>query len=181
MAQLAEMGVAVPDEYRGQMALAGDWQVVSQESVEWSQQIEREPLPGVGIRKRKLDRQEEDVEAGGLIQKKKWGCASKEYPSNDQDDLDVLLAGSIIVKKEQQVPTPKQEDCDELTSNQCIRYNGQVNHATPDVADKVQVKQEDVSVFSASPGQIPEQSETVSPGPLEIMFKKRRSKNTRPK
>ncbi|KMU87580.1 hypothetical protein CIHG_05973 [Coccidioides immitis H538.4] len=61
MEQLAEMGVAIPEEFRPEMALAGEWKTVSETLV--TDSTGRDTAAMVkGVRKRKLDGQEEGEE-----------------------------------------------------------------------------------------------------------------------
>ncbi|KAL8998636.1 MAG: hypothetical protein Q9188_006062 [Gyalolechia gomerana] len=104
LARLAEMGVAVPEDYRREVAMAGDWQTVSERPI-WSHVKKEEGLDdfkhfkpdftlNVGVRKRKLDGQEEDDEAGLTPARKGWGSAVRRYPDSagdGTDDLDALL------------------------------------------------------------------------------------------
>lgn len=104
VAQLAEMGVAVPEEYRREMAMAGDWQVVSERPLygsgvkgEEGGEEEKKHSEGlnIGVRKRKHDGQEEDDEAGEMGVRRAWGSMIHTYPDprtqNGQEDLDSLL------------------------------------------------------------------------------------------
>jgi len=179
MAQLAEMGIAVPDEYRREMALVGDWQVVSQKPVELGQPTGKEPFLSVGVRKRKFEGQEEEEEAGENVKKKGWGSMTKEYPSNPPKDLDALLAGSSSVNEEN-VPIVKREDSDQLASNKQVCYNVQADFNTSRDTDKVEVKQEESSALSAVSDGVPAETEHVSPEPLGVAFKKRKPKKIRP-
>ena len=181
MAQLAEMGIAVPNEFRGEMALAGDWQVVSQKTVESGQETEKGSLLTVGVRKRKFEGQEEDEGAGETVQRKGWGSTTKRYPSHAHRDLDVLLAGNISAKKEESLPALKQEDSDHLTADEHVCDYAQEDQDAIDAIKKFQVKQEDVSAPSATSDQAAEETRAASPGSLEVVFKKRKSKATRPK
>lgn len=107
--QLAAMGVALPEEARQDMGMAGDWKVVTKKVVgEVNEQgnFEEKQL-NKGVHKRKIDEAEEDrIAAEGLITKKKgWGQTYKTFPgskSNDDDDLDALLGAkkSPAVKEE---------------------------------------------------------------------------------
>jgi hypothetical protein len=179
VAQLAEMGVAVPVEFRGEMALAGDWQVLSQKPAELGQENDSEASLSVGIRKRKFEGQEEEEEAGETVKKKGWGSTTKEYPSSPPKALDALLAGSIPVKKEEKVPTIKQEDSDQFTANEQVCYDAQVKHDALDIVDTPQVEQEDVSGLSPPSDMVSEPTETAVPDSFEVLFKKRKSKTAR--
>lgn len=115
LAQLAEMGIAVPDEFRGEMAMPGDWKVVSETPVE--ETISEDPL-NVGVRKRKYEGQEEE-EAGEVVLSRGWGSTSKRYPRADEGDapnLDALLSGVKSVKKEETAPELKKEEREERSA-----------------------------------------------------------------
>ncbi|KIW95224.1 uncharacterized protein Z519_03808 [Cladophialophora bantiana CBS 173.52] len=100
-AQLADMGIKVPEEFRSEMAMVGDWQVVSQQVVDESPS--ETPL-SIGVKKRKYEGQEEDEEekqeAGEAVVRRGWGATTKRYPGEDKADLDELLSGSISLKRE---------------------------------------------------------------------------------
>lgn len=97
LAQLAEMGVSIPDEFRPDMAMAGDWEVTEERII---------PEPGsettdsvaMGVRKRE---REEDDEEAAEARKKRWGHAHRAYPSEvDPGDLNALLSSVPFVNKD---------------------------------------------------------------------------------
>lgn len=99
------MGVAVPEDFRREMAMAGDWQTVSERAVYDNVKAEEDSkgrrsldtgeaqqVLNIGVRKRKFETQEEEEEAGERVVRKGWGSTTRMYPSADQDyDLDALL------------------------------------------------------------------------------------------
>lgn len=106
LAQLAAMGVAVPEDFRREMAMAGDWETVSEMPVyedfvkkeEDTKDAKSSVLKdgpsqlNIGIRKRKYEGQEEEEEAGEKVMRKGWGSTTKAYPGFNSDaDLDALL------------------------------------------------------------------------------------------
>lgn len=115
IAQLAELGVAVPDEYRGDMALAGEWQTLSETKVDL------EALEGaaksIGVRKRKHDGDEEDDEhIPEPVARQGWGSRMKTYPGaqDEDEDLDALLASTKDLKKTKPAaPTITKEEPEE--------------------------------------------------------------------
>ncbi|OJJ02681.1 hypothetical protein ASPVEDRAFT_42185 [Aspergillus versicolor CBS 583.65] len=117
MAQLAEMGVAIPDDYRSEMALAGDWQTVSEKVIQPEEQEGEEKQPTLGVRKRKhdLDIDEEEEEAKQEAERfvsKGWGSRTRQYPGakdEEDDDLDALLASTKEVKKTKDLGTGEGE------------------------------------------------------------------------
>ncbi|MCJ1387516.1 hypothetical protein MMC18_000359 [Xylographa bjoerkii] len=100
MAKLAELGVAVPDEYRREVAMAGDWQVMSETLLQERVKKEEEDADtkpnglNVGVRKRKLEGQEDEEEAVEPTTRRGWGSTLRTFPGTmDEDgDLDVLLS-----------------------------------------------------------------------------------------
>ena len=99
MAKLAELGVAVPDEYRREVAMAGDWQIVSETPVYENIKKEEEDRDtklsdlNVGVRKRKLEGQEDGEDANEPVTQRVWGSIIRRFPgSMDEDgELDALL------------------------------------------------------------------------------------------
>ncbi|KAL8776747.1 MAG: hypothetical protein Q9213_008146 [Squamulea squamosa] len=113
LTRLAEMGVAVPEEFRKEMAMAGDWQTIAQrpildrvkkeEGLEDFKDFTPDPTLNVGVHKRKFKGQEEEEEAGATVIRKGWGSTVKRYPSlqgSDQGDLDLLLNRAAITSQE---------------------------------------------------------------------------------
>ncbi|OJJ94869.1 hypothetical protein ASPACDRAFT_48318 [Aspergillus aculeatus ATCC 16872] len=114
MAQLAEMGVAIPDEFRGEMALAGTWQTVSEKVIDSGEEGGSTAGRSVGVRKRKLeggnggagdaDVDEEEAEAKREAERfvsKGWGSSVRRYPGAKENDtdLDALLASTREIKR----------------------------------------------------------------------------------
>lgn len=93
--QLAAMGIAVPDEARGGMAMKGEWTVVKEEVVgEVGEDGEFKAL-NKGVRKRKMDEEEAERELAGetITRKKGWGQTYKSLPGKggDDDDIEALF------------------------------------------------------------------------------------------
>ncbi|KAK5163010.1 hypothetical protein LTR04_002828 [Oleoguttula sp. CCFEE 6159] len=130
--QLAEMGVAVPDEFRKEMAMAGDWHTVSVTPLgfggsassrggikkEEDEDIKPSAI-NIGVRKRKFEGQEEAEEAGDTMVRKGWGTTFKSYAASKDDSVDIeaLLSGSAPgqdhVLPADFVPTIKKEESEE--------------------------------------------------------------------
>jgi hypothetical protein len=110
IAQLAELGVAIPDEFRGDMAMAGEWQTVSERVIK---QQEDEDIKfdahSTGVRKRKAPGEETDEEDASLDTKKGWGSTIKTYAEAGKDthDIDLLLKKALRKGKDkvEQPPT----------------------------------------------------------------------------
>ncbi|KAL8749135.1 MAG: hypothetical protein Q9199_007875 [Rusavskia elegans] len=113
LARLAEMGIAVPEDFRREMAMAGDWQTIAQRPIQDRVKIEdgfeefKDFKPdltlNVGVRKRKFEGQEEEEDAGATVVRKGWGSTTRRYPGSDeaaQDDLDSLLNKPAVPSQE---------------------------------------------------------------------------------
>ena len=107
--QLVDMGIAIPDEFRGEMAMAGDWHVTEERIVE--DENERKPdAVALGVRKRTAVEEDEEEQE---VKKRRWGSSYKSHPGEGDDlDLDALLSNATNkgkdVKKEE--PILKQEE-----------------------------------------------------------------------
>jgi hypothetical protein len=180
MAQLAEMGVAIPDEYRGAMALVGEWQVVSENPAEPNIQAGSEKSLNIGVRKRKFDGDEEIEAAGEVVQRKIWGSTTKSYPDKSKTDLDALLSGSLPVQKDETALPDKSKgsDLDETGEKQV--QSTDVEDGSSHFSEAVAIKQEDAPEAPSSACQ--PQDHTPDTGSLpETLFKKRKSKSVRQK
>ena len=105
------MGVAVPDDFRKEMAMAGDWQIVSERPVydtikqegdsNDTKPYDADDKPEAlnkGVRKRKHEGQDEEEEAGERVVRKGWGSTTRTYPGDV--DLDVLLNGTKMKQRQ---------------------------------------------------------------------------------
>ncbi|KAJ5532839.1 hypothetical protein N7494_009391 [Penicillium frequentans] len=180
MAQLAEMGIAIPEEYRGDMALTGEWQTVSETKLDVP-----EGARSIGIRKRKLEG-DEDEEGGQIPEQyvsKGWGSRMKTYPGAEDDgddgDLDALLASTKDLKKakmeKEAVESKEQESSFSLApkKEEDEPADSKAPAATvPDVEEPNPVKKEEADDSAIPmPSAAPESEEV--PG---VVFKKRKAK-----
>jgi hypothetical protein len=158
--QLAAMGVAVPEEYRRDMSIQGDWSTVS-ERVIYPRPVKSDDEDGhdglaFGTRKRKLD---EDEEQDAKLHPKAWGSRLKTYPGakdKHEDDLDALLLGVTTKKK-------VKSEADPLLKEEGPTENAETLAAVPDIADAGNTEPEQ---------KVEPKSEQDAP----IVFKKRKSK-----
>jgi hypothetical protein len=158
MAQLAEMGIQIPEEQRAHLGQAGGWTVISQRVID--EPAVEEPL-SIGVRKRKYEGQEEAEEAGETVVRRGWGSTTKRYPAEATEDLDVLLA------------THKVKKIDETS----------IKHDDPDSKEKNDFGRETDAVSEQPPAAIAKKEELSDPALTDIpqadavpIFKKRRSK-----
>jgi hypothetical protein len=106
--QLAEMEVAIPEKFRREMAMAGDWQTLSERAIydDVKEDEDRKDFKlnelRVGVRKRKYEGQEEE-EAEESVARKAWGSTTRTYPiagDDEENDLDSLLKYTKVVKQD---------------------------------------------------------------------------------
>jgi hypothetical protein len=184
IAQLAEMGVAVPEEFRRDMALAGDWQTISETKIEATQGIDG-PTKSVGVRKRKHEGEEEedDEHAPEPIVNKGWGSRMKQYPgAQDDEDLDDLLASTKDIRKTKTF-TPKVELEGEETTTEEADATAKSTAKKEDEPTKLETQETTTTeVKTEEPAQIAEpaeekpRNENATPG---VVFKKRKPKTMR--
>ena len=196
LAQLAEMGVAIPEDFRREMAMAGDWETTSEALVYENDFMKKEEpedvKPGglnVGVRKRKFEGQEEEEEAGEAVVRKGWGSTIRAYPGpgDDDGDLDTLLQST-------KRSTRGDEDLQKLGFAHLPQPCQSGNHATtkesrPDL-DAPAIKEEESTEFGGAPDTILSESalfeapskslkQEEDPPDSGVIFKKRKAKPIR--
>ena len=189
MTRLAEMGVAIPEEFRREMAMVGDWQTMSQRvideeilGVKKEEQGEDTKLDSlnVGVRKRKHNEEEEEDTGANLV-RRGWGNTTRIYPAFDtDDDLDALLnsAATTRAKRSAVKVEPKEEKANRNTS-EISRGTGNPSY---NLADDPQVKVEETlnNLDNAPPRtQSPRFSEPEAEEHVNVVFKKRKTKAAR--
>ena len=189
------MGVAVPEDFRREMAMAGDWQTMSERPVYENVKKEEDrkdtkPFTtgdkpqglNIGVRKRKYEGQEEEDEARDRVVRKGWGSTTRTYPGAGADvDLDTLLNGTIskqepLASKDKTVSQPSEQPAEV----------GQLHSTTKEeTASSVpSIKKEDS--INAIPITAPHQDDSETPSTKQddepavgIVFKKRKPKQIR--
>ncbi|KAL4881992.1 hypothetical protein BJY04DRAFT_187809 [Aspergillus karnatakaensis] len=185
MAQLAEMGVAIPDQYRSDLALAGEWQTVSEKVLTPDEEAAQSKL---GVRKRKHDVDEEEEEAKREAERfvsKGWGSATRRYPGakyeEDLEDLDALLASTKDVKKakvsgaEGEKEKEKQQGQDQDTAVEKDTRPG-FEPVKGESEPETQTKEEEPSEEQSVPAAIEPEEPAAGAG---VVFKKRKPKAMR--
>ncbi|KXH63541.1 U1 zinc finger protein [Colletotrichum salicis] len=199
MEQLAEMGVSIPTEFRGDMAMAGEWTVTATKVVD--EEADREKpveAKAIGVRKREQteeEREEEEAVKGLFKRPRKWG-STRAMPADDED-LDALLSGNTLmrsVKKEKEenaeVGVKKEEE--EGHGGDEVKWEGGAGDATGVTSDAPAVKREPVEDEAGKGLDVPalgedgfkkedeaaEATEAVAPA---VVFKKRKPRNMRQK
>ncbi|KAK4444497.1 hypothetical protein QBC34DRAFT_451898 [Podospora aff. communis PSN243] len=186
--QLAELGVNIPTELRGSMAMVGEWTVTSTRVIKGEGETEEEKkgevVPGraraTGV-KRERERTEEEKEQEeaikGLFGKRpRWGVGSRQMPAEEDAELDALLSGPLVKtkKEEEEVEDKvgvKKEEVEDSASGGGEAAGG--DDSTPQI--KKEPSEGDAGVpTSGAPGEaVPDGS------PPTVMFKKRKAKTVR--
>ncbi|AEO63897.1 9884642f-a123-40c1-81bb-8f0241e7b64c [Thermothielavioides terrestris] len=181
--QLAELGVNIPTELRGGLAMAGEWTVTSTRVIEQQTNGDAEnkgsstpDSRATGV-KRERDRTEEEKEQEeaikGLFKKpRRWGVDSKAMPAEEDAELDALLSEPLAkIKKEESETPPTKTEADQGEVAESVK---------PDASPPVKKEPEDGGIGSGD-----EPSSEPVPGPPSeapaVMFKKRKAKNIRQK
>ncbi|CAH0015129.1 unnamed protein product [Clonostachys rhizophaga] len=185
--QLAELGVAMPDDFRLEMAMAGEWTVTS------TRVIEDKPAEGedskdtkaTGVRKREVTEEEKEEEEAlqSLFKKpRRWGRDSKTVGNQDEDaDLDALLSGSILTHQNQNAGG----DLNVKAEDEAPEFKEEVKKEEPDPVKKepdTEVQGLTMPDDTAEPKLEPQvKKEYGETGPAPIVFKKRKPKTVRQK
>ncbi|KAF6832330.1 u1 zinc finger [Colletotrichum musicola] len=185
MEQLAEMGVSIPTEFRGDMAMAGEWTVTNtkiiDEDAEKGKPVEAK---AIGVRKREQteeEREEEEAVRGLFKKPRKWGGA-RSMPEKEEE-LDKLLSRDVFlrgVKKEEAVKAEedvvKKEQDDGATDEAAKDLLVVKTEPTEDEAGIVKFKSEpDAEVKKEA------EAEATGDAAPAVVFKKRKAKNIRQK
>jgi hypothetical protein len=149
------MGVAVPEEYRRDMALAGSWETISERRLTPAEGGKEDAKLNIGVRKRKLENNEDEEEAQLLAKTthRGWGNTTLSYPgaADEDDDLDALLSKTTAVKKtddskfKSEVVAQKAEAEDEADSKSAIKVEADLDSVTtmkkgePEAIDSPQI------------------------------------------
>lgn len=172
--------MSIPDEFRGDMAMTGDWQVVSERIVDPGTTGGKKPdAIGFGVRKRTAPTEEDEDEAP---RKKNWN-QRYTYPGGGVDnDLDALLHSATTKIKE----TPLDPDIKQETGPDVVPINAVLKSEEGFIdavkAEVPQIKKEvsdDLSLNTIDAATNFKQDNEANGG--GIVFKKRKAKNIRQK
>ena len=195
LAQLAELGVAVPEDFRKEMAMAGDWQTTSERLIydtvkkeEESGDVKPEGL-NIGVRKRKFEGQEEEEEAGETVVRRGWGSTVRAYPGEGDDkDLDALLMTTKVLEREEGDVHGKTATSPFPGAGAVISHPKEKD-ISKIAADGRHIKREESSGNVVLPETMPEKDVVQAPAikqednaaATEVVFKKRKAKPIRQK
>ncbi|KAI1396563.1 hypothetical protein F4819DRAFT_474919 [Hypoxylon fuscum] len=184
--QLADMGIDIPTELRGEMAMASEWTVTNTRVINDAPKTddpdakpENVDAVATGVRKRpkrEVEEEEEENAITTLFKKpRKWGRDTKQAPEDDAE-LNALLSGTLAkpkseetsggeTKKEEDAPAVKKEDPSDGVKKEETDDGQSLSDVKPAVGgvEAAPVKQEDGA-------------EAQTPA---VVFKKRKPKNVR--
>jgi len=184
MEQLAVLGVAIPGDLRGDMAMPGEWTVTSTRVVDEDEEARMEKR-AVGVRKRVVTEEEEEVEEAvrDMAKRKKrikWGTKLVEEAD---EELDALLSGDLVKPEKAEVGEAEKNE-DGVKSDEQSKKEAKSAIKEDQDGDMVRREEEvklklEPSEENSGPIPTPEASEEGSaPAPI---FKKRKAKNIRQK
>ncbi|KAK3987979.1 WW domain-binding protein 4 [Cladorrhinum sp. PSN332] len=198
--QLADLGVAIPTELKKDMAMVGDWSVTSTRVIDDGEENseDRERVKGedgnldlagraVGIKRaRELTEEEKEREEAlnGLFnqnKKRKWGVGSRTMPEGEDEELDALLSGELVVKKKEEAEgevAKKEDETEEVKKKET--EDGAAPDSVPEAKGELppKVKKESGDEGEGGLSTIPAKGGSEAPA---VMFKKRKPKNARQK
>lgn len=183
-AQLAAMGISVPQEHTKETTGGSEWSTVSETPIYHVKQEDGESKSAAafGVRKRKLDEDDEEAEA---VVRKGWGSKFKTYAGSKGDDehLDALLTSTVIKKKDtkKEEPDMKEED-HEIRKEEHDLAEGENSEPK---ASSLPLKKEDsisnpdlaaIPPVEQASASVKHEDTAAAPADPPIVFKKRKGK-----
>jgi len=179
--QLAEMGVAMPSDFRPEMAMPGEWTVTSTRVIEKTEEdgeVKVEKRAN-GVRKREATEEEKEEENAmqSLFKKpRRWGRDSKAMPQED-NELDALLSGSTFAPRAVKEEAVKEEED--------VKKEDEGDIKKEDDDTTTPIKEEETTTVKT---EAPDVEALIKPEPEEaesgvqtVVFKKRKPKGIRQK
>ena len=187
LAQLAELGVAIPDEFRPDMAMPGEWQVTSETIIESNGEQKPEAMTS-GVRKR-VPVEEEAEESD--TKKRRWGSTYRSHPTEEDDvDLDALISNATQKGKAPAIKVEVKSEPKE-GGREVVRSESQIKGFTPNdppsgedqkhVIETEPLDRETAMFAADVRGQVGLKREGETSVCEGIVFKKRKTKNIRQK
>ncbi len=192
--QLADLGVNIPTELRGDMAMAGEWTVTATRILDAPDKASEDKdaaaaegrATGVKRERERTEEEKEQEEAiKGLFKKqRKWGVGSKTMPADEDADLEALLSGPLIkTKKEEPEPDRIKAEDHEGDAAQADA----AAHVEPEPAPTIKKEEPEAGVaatvdpLSEATGPGVDGPESTASAAGAVVFKKRKPKNIRQK
>lgn len=191
--QLAALGVALPQQFRGELAMPGEWSVTSTTIVEEDKakaadQDEQAGIKARGVHKR--ERTEEQLEheeaVKGLFKKpRRWGRDVRGL-AEESEDLDALLSGDLMVKRkdEEEEELKKEDDGEEDDAFHTVKkeVEAEADSIPADIPAAEEGKEAALSRIDASDIKTENGGKPSEAADMPVVaFKKRKAKNIRQK
>ncbi|KAI2610399.1 uncharacterized protein GGS25DRAFT_521200 [Hypoxylon fragiforme] len=189
--QLAEMGIDVPTELRGDLAMAGEWtvtktKVISDTSKSDDPDAKPENIDAIASGVRKRPKPEEDEDEGqeeenavnSLFKKpRRWGRDTKQAPEDDAE-LDALLGGTLtkLIKPDIQPHDSTKKEDDSVGTDTIEESSSKVKNEDKDDQPLTDIKPAAAEDVDAPPVK---QEEDTQGGAPAVVFKKRKPKHIR--
>lgn len=165
--QLASLGVSLPDEFRRDLAMAGDWQVTSTTVVQERPDDAKSGAIARGVHKRERteDQLEEEAAVKGLFKKsRRWGRDSRTVGGDGAgQDLDALLSGGLTVKKKEEGEEEQREKVEKREEDGDVKEEDDSGPSVKTEEEQPPIKEEP----SDEPGPIPAEVPTTATPPAE--------------
>lgn len=187
------MGVAIPEEFRGEMAMAGDWQTVSESPLLETAKAEKETrdnkaeVLNIGVHKRKYEDQDEEDKPGEVLTERVWGSTTRSYPgvSPQDEELDFLLRKTSAPGKTNEEATScankSEKDPEKLSASGILKHEPLSDRPPGQPFIKSEDPDETVPSSFRIPINDPAIQQEPSPEDSGIVFKKRKIKPIRNK
>lgn len=199
--QLAELGVNIPTELRGTMAMAGEWTVTATRFIEKpgentdDKELALAEGRATGV-KRERERTEEEKEQEeaikGLFKKpRKWGVGSKTMPVEEDAELEALLSGPLVKTNKEESEPPRiksEEDQEEAAQSDVVEPAKQ--EQSPPIKQELDEEEARLNVAATVKSGLGVSRDGADAGAgagstpgggSTVMFKKRKPKNLRQK
>lgn len=180
------MGVSIPDEFRADMAMAGEWQVTEERIVGPGDGENKLDALAMGIRKRAAPGDEDEEEMAMEAKKKRFGSAYRTYPNGeDNSDLDALLSkplnklksDPIAIKAEPEVKTEVSTEETKIKEEPSEEATTSISNIKTEPSDEFKLNPIAISAHTTG-SDIKEEPGAATGG---VVFKKRKAKNIRQK
>ncbi|ROT43751.1 hypothetical protein SODALDRAFT_355974 [Sodiomyces alkalinus F11] len=206
--ELAQLGVAMPSVFRGEMAMPGEWTVTKTRVIQDDEGNAAAAAAGsgrndakvtakaTGVRKRVMTEEEKEAEeaAKALFKRqRRWG-GTKTMPEDDAELEALLSGGGLLAAKKERTESeePKVKKEEEEMGDGAEDTVPDVKAEEPEVKTETEVKKEpadeDGGVVGGSKAQVPpvpdagvKTEEGAAETVAPVVFKKRKPKNSRQK
>lgn len=185
LAQLAEMGVAVPEDFRKEVAMAGEWQTLSETPLdEVTGKMMKDEEGNVkpeglnfGVRKRKFleDQAEEEAE----VRRNVWGSTTKSYPRLKGGDQEEEGLNNLLGKTKMGFCAAAEKKFQNQTPNDHLPPAAAISEKQPPSVIKKEPSDSDEATPRLHHLESTHENFAIikaESGPPPIMFKKRKAK-----